>query len=293
MHGLDPEFQLIETNGIRLHCAMQGSQNKHRGTIVFLHGFPEFWYGWRYQIAELSKDYRVVAPDLRGFNLSDKPVGVERYHVKEIVADIAGLIVALGDQPVTLVGHDWGGAIAWPVAAYHPHLISRLIILNGPHPSTYTREIIFNPQQRLAAQYIHSLRRQGAAEYLAEDNYQRLLKMTGTTGQDADLYIQAWSQPGSLDAQLNYYRAMPYPPPLPDEEVQNAKIPNLMVQTPTLVVWGERDEAILPGNLISLDHYVPNLQIHRIPNATHWVQHDAPLEVNSAIRAFLTDTHQP
>jgi epoxide hydrolase 4 len=171
MLGLAPEFQFIETNGIRLHCAIAGSENTGHGTIVLLHGFPDFWYSWRHQIIELSRLYRVVAPDLRGFNLSDKPTGVEQYQVKQIVADVAGLIAALGNKPVTLVGHDWGGAVAWPVSAFHPQLVSRLIILNGPHPSTYTREIIFNPQQRLAAQYIHSFRRQGAVEHLSQDKY--------------------------------------------------------------------------------------------------------------------------
>ncbi len=290
MQGLQPDFQFLESNGIRIHCAVQGAENRHNGTILLLHGFPEFWYGWRHQIVDLSCDYRVVAPDLRGFNLSDKPTGIENYRVKNIVADVVGLIAKLGNEPVTVVGHDWGGAIAWPVAAFHSHLIRRLIILNGPHPSTYAREIIFNPQQRLAAQYIHFLRRPDAALYLAEDNYRRLVRMSGVTGDEVEIYIKAWSQPGRLDAQLNYYRAMPFPPPLPDSEVLNPKIPSLYVETPTLVIWGERDTAILSSNLIQLDHYVPNLKIHRIPTASHWVQHEAPLDVNSAIRTFLTST---
>ena len=288
IEGLAPEFRFIETNGIRLHCAVQGEANVERGTIVLLHGFPEFWYGWRYQIADLARDYRVVAPDLRGYNLSDKPEGVEAYRVKILAADIAGLIEALGGAPVTLVGHDWGAAVAWAVAALYPQLIRRLVILNGPHFSTYTREIIFSPEQRRAAQYIHFFRRPDAAKLLAEDGYRRLLRITGATGGDAVKYVEAWSRPGALDAALNYYRAMPHPPPLMDEDVIDPKIPELMINVPALVIWGERDEFILTGNLIGLEYYVPGVKIHRIADATHWVQHEAPEEVNAAIRGFLT-----
>ena len=288
IEGLAPEFRFIETNGIRLHCAVQGEANVERGTIVLLHGFPEFWYGWRYQIADLARDYRVVAPDLRGYNLSDKPEGVEAYRVKILAADIAGLIEALGGAPVTLVGHDWGAAVAWAVAALYPQLIRRLVILNGPHFSTYTREIIFSPEQRRAAQYIHFFRRPDAAKLLAEDGYRRLLRITGATGDDALKYVEAWSRPGALDAALNYYRAMPNPPPLMDEDVIDPKIPELMINVPALVIWGERDEFILTGNLIGLEYYVPGVKIHRIADATHWVQHEAPEEVNAAIRGFLT-----
>ena len=284
--GLAPEFRYIETNGIRLHCAVQGEANAGRGTLVLLHGFPEFWYGWRYQIADLARDYRVVAPDLRGYNLSDKPAGVDAYRTKVLAADVAGLIVALGGQPITLVGHDWGAAVAWAVAALYPQLLKRLVILNGPHWSTYTREVIFSPEQRRASQYIHLFRQQRASEVLAADGYRRLLTTTGAKGEDAARYIEAWSQPGALDAALNYYRAMASPPPLLDEVVVDPKIPEGMVYVPALVIWGERDEYILTGNLIGLDQYVPGVKIHRIEKATHWVQQDAPEEVNAAIRDF-------
>lgn len=288
IEGLTPEFRFIKTNGIRLHCAVQGEANAGRGTLVLLHGFPEFWYGWRYQIADLARDYRVVAPDLRGYNLSDKPEGVDAYRVKTIAADVSGLIEALGDGPVTLIGHDWGAAVAWTVAALSPQRIRRLVILNGPHFSTYTREIIFSPEQRRAAQYIHFFRQPDAAKILAEDGYRRLLRITGAKGEDAVKYVEAWSQPGALDAALNYYRAMPSPPPLVDEVVVNPVIPEFVVTTPTLVIWGVRDEFILTGNLIGLEHFVPGVKIHRIAEATHWVQHEAPEEVNAVIRGFLT-----
>ena len=288
IEGLAPEFRFINTNGIRLHCAVQGEANSQRGTIVLLHGFPEFWYGWRFQIADLARDYRVVAPDLRGYNLSDKPEGVDVYRVKTLAADVAGLLQSFGAGPITLIGHDWGAAVAWAVAALYPHLLQRLVILNGPHFSTYTREVIYSPEQRKAAQYIHLFRQPRAAKLLAEDGYRRLLRMTGAIGEDALKYVAAWSQPGALDAALNYYRAMPSPPPLMDEEVLDPKIPELKVNVPTLVIWGERDEFILTGNLIGLEHYVPGVKIHRIAEATHWVQHEVPQEVNAAIRGFLT-----
>ena len=290
MEELAVKFQFVETNGIRLHCAVAGAENRNRGTIVLLHGFPEFWYSWRNQIPILARKWRVVAPDLRGFNLSAKPEGVEQYAVKKIVADVAGLILALGDEPVVLVGHDWGGAVSWPVAAYHAPLVRKLIILNGPHPSTYTREILHNPAQRLAAQYILKLRDPRAEALLSEDNFRRLRRMTGVAEEHAAKYIEAWSQPGALTASLNYYRAMRVPPPLPDEVVGVVKLPELPVAVPALVIWGEKDEAVLASNLDGLEEYVPKLTVRRIAHATHWVHQEAVEEVNEVIGNFLVDS---
>ena len=290
MTELAASFQFIETNGIRLHCAIAGENNRSNGTIILLHGFPEFWYCWRHQIADLSRNWRVVAPDMRGFNLSAKPEGVAQYSMKKVVADIAGLILSLGDEPVTLVGHDWGGAVAWPVAAHHSQLINKLIILNGPHPTVYMREIIHNPAQRLASQYILKFREPEAEAWLSADNYSRLLRIACVAPENAAKYVEAWSQPGALTGGLNYYRAMQVPPPLPDAQVGEVDLPELNISVPTLVIWGEQDKAVLTGNLEGLDRYVENLTIHRIPHASHWVQQDAPDEVNLAIRRFLIDS---
>ncbi len=299
---LNVAHEYFETNGIRLHCAVQGPESgPSRGTIVFVHGFPEFWYGWKKQIPEFAKDYRVVAPDLRGYNLSDKPEGVERYGIKELAADLAGLVDALGDGPVIMIAHDWGGAVAWSFAAWYPDKLRKLILLNSAHPSTFIRDILHSRAQQEASQYIHLLRSPEAENILSQDDYAMLREFAfgsmaenaGLTKADEDKYIEAWSQPGALTGALNYYRAIPAPPPdLRDgaaspEPTKDAKIPNVQVQVPTLVIWGERDTTLLPSLLDGLDAYVPDLRIHRIPDATHWVQHEAADEVNRTIREYL------
>jgi len=299
---LNVSHEYFETNGIRLHCAVQGPESgESRGTIVFVHGFPEFWYGWKNQIPEFAQDYRVVAPDLRGYNLSDKPEGVEKYTIKEIAADLAGLFDALGDGPVILAAHDWGGAVAWSVAAWYPEKLRKLVLLNSAHPSTFIREILHNRAQQEASQYIHLMRNPEAEEILSRDDYAMLREFSigsmaeaaRLTKADEDRYVDAWSQPGSLTGALNYYRAIPVPPPdlrggveLP-EPPMDAKVPNVQVPVPTLLIWGEKDTTLLTSLLDGLDAYVPDLQIHRIPGATHWVQHEAADEVNRVIRAYL------
>lgn len=288
----------FETNGIRLHCAVQEPPRAPlQGTILLLHGFPEYWGSWKRIMPLLAGEHRVVAPDLRGYNLSDKPEGVANYGIRPLVADIAGLVQSIGGEPVYLVGHDWGGALAWVMAAYHPHLVRKLVIMNGPHPSTYTRAILHDPAQIAGAQYVHRLRREGAEASLSREGYAPLLRLvfdtmvdgSRFTAEDRAEYVQAWSQPGALTAMLNYYRAMPNVPPMPGELPDSAaKIPNLRVRVPTLVIWGEQDKAVLASTLNGLDEYVPDLRVHRIANATHWVQHDAPDEVASSVLSFVS-----
>ncbi len=299
---LNVSHEYVETNGIRLHCAVQGPESgESRGTIVFVHGFPEFWYSWRRQIPEFAKDYRVVAPDLRGYNLSDKPEGVDAYTVKNIAADLAGLIDALGDGPVVMVAHDWGGAVAWPFAAWYPEKLQRLVILNAPHPTTFAREVLNNRAQQEASQYVNLLRNPKAETLLSRDDFALMRQFAfgsmsdaaGLTDDDTAAYVEAWSQPGALTGSLNYYRAMPgAPPDLRDgahavEPPKNVKVPEIHIAVPTLVIWGEQDTALLPSLLDGLEAYVPDLRIHRIPDATHWVQHEAADEVNRTIREFL------
>lgn len=290
-------FQRVSTNGIELNTSITG-----RGeTMIMLHGFPEFWYSYNRLMAEFGQDHRVVVPDMRGYNLSDKPVGVENYTVRMLVGDVVGLIQAVSDRPVILVAHDWGGAAAWAAASFFPHLISRLIILNSPHPSVFMREILSNPAQQEASQYMHTLSRPDAEVEFAKDGFARLKRSMGIRRReepDVAKYVEAWSQPGAFTGMLNYYRAMAVKPP--DFSLGEApktalsaddakKIPNIRVTVPTLVIWGERDHALLTGNLDGLDAYVPHLQIHRIPTASHWVHYEAHDEVVAAIRAFLAE----
>ena len=299
---LNVSHEYFEANGIRLHCAVQGPESgASRGTIVFVHGFPEFWYCWKRQIPDFAQDYRVVAPDLRGYNLSDKPEGVDAYSIKNIAADLAGLIDALGDGPVVMVAHDWGGAIAWPFAAWYPEKLQQLVILNAPHPTTFARELMNNRAQQEASQYVNLLRSPKAETILSRDDFALMRQFAfgsmsdaaGLTDDDTAAYVEAWSQPGALTGSLNYYRAMPgAPPDLRDgasaaTPPENVKVPEVHISVPTLVIWGEQDTALLPSLLDGLDAYVADLRIHRIPDASHWVQHEAADEVNRTIREFL------
>jgi pimeloyl-ACP methyl ester carboxylesterase len=310
-----------EVNGIRIHYAVAGEGNGR--LILFAHGFPQFWYAWKKQLEEFGRDWLAVAPDLRGYNLSDKPEGVEQYALRHIIADLRALAAHLGYERFTLVGHDWGGAMSWGFAIAHPELLERLVIINAPHPAIFERELRENRDQQRASIYMRRIREPGAEQWLAEDNFRRIraslldngLAQGYFTPEDVDAYIAAWSQPGALTGGLNYYRAMRLAPPTtapePDQQIFITDLPPLdpaeaddpadvssrparprdatalTVRVPTLVIWGEQDVALLPGNLDGLADYVPNLTLHRIPDAGHWVIHERPDVVNGHIREFI------
>ena len=279
-------------NGITLHCASAG-QGK---PIVFVHGFPEFWYEWKDLLAEFGRDHRAVAPDMRGFNLSSKPPEVRDYRPRLLVEDLRLLLDHLGHERCTMVAHDWGGAIAWNFAAAHPERLDRLVIINAPHPVTFARELRDSPAQQQASAYMNLFRSDKAERVLADNGCARLFRMTidawvangGTaTAADRQAYLDAWSQPGALTGSLNYYRASPFHPRAPGEPALALPDPAAFrVRVPTLVIWGERDEALLPGNLDGLEAHVDALQILRIPEGSHWVVHEQPARIAAAIRAF-------
>lgn len=284
---------IVQANGIRLHTIQAGEGP----LILFLHGFPQFWYAWRHQLAEFSRDHLAVAPDLRGYNLSDKPAGVDAYRARHIVADVRDLARQLnGGKPFTLVAHDWGGAVAWNLASAAPELVSRLVILNSPHPYTFWRELVHSPAQQKASEYMLKLRSPQAEARLSEDGYARLWKFafgeTAPAFTDADraAYLKAWAQPGALTGSLNWYRASPLVPPTADDPGA-ARLTldpkDFMVRVPTLVIHGERDIALLTGLLDGLEHCVPVLEIERIPEASHWVMEEMPARVNQRIREFI------
>jgi pimeloyl-ACP methyl ester carboxylesterase len=286
------EHKYAEVNGVRMHYAATGEGP----LILFLHGFPEFWYEWRSLLPEFGKDHLAVAPDLRGFNLSAKPADLEQYRMKHLVEDVHALAAHLGHRKFVLVGHDWGGAVAWAFAIAHPECLDKLVIVNAPHPGVFARELQQNPAQQKASQYMLMFRTPQAEEKLAANNYRWLLNAFGLEGsllskEEQRAYIEAWSQPGALTGGLNYYRANRAGPP--DGRVQEstgnfAVDPSrLTVNVPTLVVWGEKDTALLPGNLDGLGEYVPRLTIQRIPEGTHWVIHEKPDAVIGYIREFL------
>lgn len=284
----------VTVNGVRLHYLSGG-----RGEpIVFVHGFPEFSGAWAPQFAEFARDHRVLAPDLRGFNLSDKPVGVAHYAMEVLVQDLREFIERIAGGPCVLVAHDWGGICAWHLAAAHPALVRRLVILNSPHPAVLHRELLNSAAQREAMRYTLLFRSSRAEALLAENDFARLAAMFasweigGVTLDPAFVaaYKRAWSQPGALVAMLNLYRATQMHPPGPGEPGVQAVAPPLdgwRVDVPTRVIWGERDGALLPGLLDGLAAFVPDLQLRRLPEGTHWVAHEFPEHVNRLIREFV------
>jgi epoxide hydrolase 4 len=284
-----------EVNGVRLHYAHAGNGKK---LIVFLHGFPEFWYEWKNQLLDFGKDYTAVAPDMRGYNLSAKPAEVEQYQVKYLIEDVRALAEKLGHKKFILVAHDWGGAVAWAFAIAHPDYLEKLVIINAPHPGVFARELKENPAQQKASGYMLMFRSPQAEQTLSANNYAPLvgvvlgegLKNGTLTEEDKQAYIAAWSQPGALTGGLNYYRAARIGPPSEADKSGTSfatSFASLEVKVPTLVIWGEKDTALLTGNLEGLDKYVPSLTIKRIPEGTHWVIHEKPQLINGYIREFI------
>jgi pimeloyl-ACP methyl ester carboxylesterase len=262
--------------------------------MLFLHGFPEFWYAWKNQLLEFGRDHLAVAPDMRGYNLSAKPTGLDAYRVRALVEDVRALADHFSPQrQFVLVAHDWGGAIAWAFAIRHPELLERLVIINAPHPGIFAKLLADNAEQQKASRYMTWFRRPDAEARLSADGYARLVNTVMGDGLksgvfdevDKAAYLQAWSQPGALTGGLNYYRANQWVAPgSASVELDAAK---LTVKVPTLVIWGEGDTALTLNNLDGLDQYVPQLTIRRIPGASHWVIHEQPDVVSGYIRDFL------
>jgi pimeloyl-ACP methyl ester carboxylesterase len=289
--------EYAEVNGQRLHYVRVG-----RGPLmIFVHGFPEFWYEWKSQLAEFGRDHTAVALDQRGYNLSSKPEEVSAYQMPNLVADVHALATELlkstGGKTFTLVGHDWGGVVAWVYAASHPEMLDKLVILNAPHPTIFGRELRANAAQQKASEYMLMFRSAEAEALLSENQYEWLKRAVlgnNPSAADVDAYVEAWSQPGALTGGLNYYRAAGVGPPPPsastgrgDAASSPPAIPPIVVRVPTLVIWGEKDTALLTGNLSGLDEVVPKLTVKRIPNGTHWIPRENAAEVNKLIREFL------
>jgi pimeloyl-ACP methyl ester carboxylesterase len=280
--------------GVRLHCAEVGEEGAP--LIVFVHGFPEFWYAWKDLLPAFADGWHAVAPDLRGFNLSSKPADVRDYRAPTLVADLDGLIRALGHERAVVVGHDWGGAVAWSLAIAKPERVSRLAILNAPHPVTFARELAHDPAQQAASAYMNWLRRPGAEDALAKDDFALFDKffqgVSPAPWFDAATraaYHAAWGQPGAIAGGLAYYRASPlYPPTGDDPGARRLALDpaDFTVRMPTLVIWGERDTALLPSLLDGLEAMVPDLRVARLPGCSHWLAHESPLEVAALIRGF-------
>ena len=278
------QHDCIHTNGINLHYVTQGDGP----LMLMLHGFPEFWYSWRKQIPEFAKDHKVVAIDLRGYNDSDKPADKEAYVMTEFIADVKGVIEGLGYDRCILVGHDWGGAIAWNFAYAYPNLVEKLIILNLPHPAKFA-EGLRTPQQLLRSFYIFLFQLPIVPEILIQfDDYKALesaflgmaIDKTAFTPEDLTAYKDAFAKRGALTAALNYYRNV-FKQGLTSQGWS-------VLEAPTLMIWGEKDTALGKELTYGTEAYVRDFQIKYIPDCSHWVQQEQPQLVNQYIREFLS-----
>jgi epoxide hydrolase 4 len=292
--SLEIRHESVDCGGVKLHCAVAGEPG--RPLMLFLHGFPEFWAAWRAPMKYFAaRGWLAVAPDLRGYNLSDKPDGVDAYKAKHLIADVLALAAHYsGGNPhgkFTLVAHDWGGAVAWGVAIGHPQRLDRLVMINSPHPYLFWRELVNNPAQQKASEYMNVFRLPKAERVLSENNYARLRAAFGHLEPAwCEELVQAWSQPGALTGGLNYYRASPMHPAAagdPGASKLQLKAEDFMVRVPTLVLWGERDTALLTGCIEGLGQCVPDLKLLRVPDASHWIVHEKTDLVCSEIERFV------
>lgn len=281
--------RFVNVNGLRMHYVTQGSGK----LVLLLHGFPDFWYVWRFQIPELAKHFQVVAPDLRGYNKTDKPVGVDNYRLNLLAGDIRGLMDVLDEEVGMIVGHDWGGAIAWSFAAFHPTRTEKLAILNAPHPNAYTRRAKLSLLQLQKSWYVFFFQTFDIPEeVLSRNEYSFLKKMVKSsfvkaealTEEDLRLHAEAWSQPGALTAMLNYYRANMNPSIMfLDRSLAFPKI-----SAPTLIVWGEQDAALSKGLSDNIEEFVDARHLSKyIPTCGHWVQLEEPKLVNEYLTEFF------
>lgn len=277
------QHEYITTNGIKLHYVTQGEGP----LMLMLHGFPEFWYSWRHQIPEFAKDFKVVALDLRGYNDSDKPADQSAYVMAEFIKDVEGVIKGLGYDRCVLVGHDWGGAIAWNFAYAHPEMVERLIVLNLPHPAKFASGLR-TPQQLLRSSYIFFFQLPFIPELLLQSSDYQAIETAFTgmavnkstfTKEDLQAYKDAAAKPGAMTAMLNYYRNI----------FQQGMLSGDwgILEIPTLMIWGENDTALGKELTYGTQAYVINFQIKYIPNCSHWVQQEQPQLVNQYMREFL------
>jgi len=275
----------FENATVRVHAVTAGP--KDGPAVLLLHGFPEFWYGWRKQIEPLAAaGFRVIVPDQRGYNLSSKPHTVASYALTELVSDVIAIADQLGQQKIFLAGHDWGAAVAWSTALLHPERIAKLVIVNGPHPSVMRRFLNTRLRQMLRSWYILFFQ----IPWLPEALFSAFDFGTGTRAlcsssrpgtfspEDLAQYRAAWSQPGALTAMINWYRAAVR---------YRAKFPDRTVRVPTWILWGELDKFLMPEMARESLRYCSNGELFPFPDATHWLQHEEPEKVSQLLVEFF------
>jgi epoxide hydrolase 4 len=283
------QHQFVETNNIRLHCVTQGEGE----LVVLLHGFPEFWYSWRHQIPVLARHFKVVVPDLRGYNYSDKPQS--GYDLDTLTRDVMGLIKSLGYTKAHLVGHDWGGAIAWHFAQRFPQMLDRLAILNAPHPQQMLKELGTNLDQLRRSWYLFAFQVPGIPEWLIQNNIKdfvlnvfrgQAVRKAAFSAEDNQIYQEALAKPGVVAAALNYYRQMFQPQQLLNPGNWWNSSP--LVKSPTLVLWGQEDSMLSPTLTAEMAKLVEGpFQLKLIPQCGHWIQQEVPQTVNRELVSFF------
>jgi pimeloyl-ACP methyl ester carboxylesterase len=278
--------EIVISNGrVQLHAVTAGP--KDGPVVVLLHGFPEFWYGWRRQIEPLAAaGFRVIVPDQRGYNLSSKPYGIAAYALTELVSDVIATADQLGQEKIFLAGHDWGAAVAWSTALLHPQRVAKLAVLNVPHPSAMRKFLSTRPRQLLRSWYIFFFQLPWLPEAFFSAFHFRagsrsLLRSSrpGTfSAEDLVQYLAAWGQPGALTAMINWYRAL---------FRTHAKFKTKTVRVPTRILWGERDAFLLTEMAHESLRYCANAELFTFANATHWLQHEEPSRVSELLIDFF------
>lgn len=285
MTGIEHRF--VKVNDLWLHVVLAGPEQGP--LMIFLHGFPEFWYGWKEQIEFFAAaGYRVAAPDQRGYNLSDRPAGVDSYRLDVLAQDVVGLIEALGRDRAVIAGHDWGGIVAWWLGKHFPERVERLIVMNAPHWLAFREDLERNPAQWARSSYalFFQIPRIPEGLYsLGRSIFMALaLQLTSRPGTfssgDLQQYRRAWGQPGALKAMLNWYRALlRRPPPYPD---------NPYVAVPTLILWGCRDRFLGTELARASAALCVKGRLVLFRGATHWLQHEEAQQVNQMILGFIS-----
>jgi pimeloyl-ACP methyl ester carboxylesterase len=287
LSSVDAESVWLETNGVRLHTVQAGPEDGP--LVILLHGFPECWYGWHRQLGPLAKaGYRVVVPDQRGYNLSDKPAGVDSYHLDELAADIVGLIDACDRETASVAGHDWGATVAWWLGMAYPDRLDRLCIVNVPHPTVMRRTLERSWAQRRKSWYILLFQLPIAPEvvsqlgdwWLPTRSLQSTSRAGTFTATDLDRYRTAWSEPGAFTAMVNWYRAIVRYRPQPRREG---------VSTPTLILWGTQDEFLESSMAHDSVEYCEAGRLQLVDEAGHWILHEEPALVVEALLDHLPE----
>jgi epoxide hydrolase 4 len=281
----------IPAAGVTLHVVTAGAGPP----VILLHGFPEYWIAWRHQIGPLVRaGFRVLAPDLRGYNLSDRPCSLDGYHIRFLIDDVAALVRSTGHARAHVVGHDWGGIIAWTFAGAYPELVDKLVILDAPHIDIYMRKAR-RPPQMFRSWYVLFFQLPWLPEKaLSANNFRAIRRLFGQppardnrfSQEHIEHYVRALSQPGALTAALNYYRAL-YKLPGATALARAAH-----VRAPTLIIWGDMDQALSTVLLEGVIDYAPDVRVHMLPGVGHWVMSEAADDVSDALVSFLTQTEQ-